>query len=450
MKINGSGSIEKRGKNSYRIIVCAGNDPVTGKRRKYTKTVRGTKAEAKRALSNWIIDLENGLKANSETVTFGEYARNWHEGRAVTQAIKPASLKFEEWAINKLASYIEDSNISELDPASIRTLYKKMAEDGASSSTLRKTHVKLKQILNSAVDDGIILKNPCDRISAPAKKQAVERRSLSVEEAQRLTDVLDSMGDEDSRVEAVRIALATGMRRGEVLGLAWKHIDLLGCSISIEQQQTPNGLSTTKTHNGVRRISIDRDTVSHLAAWKGHQAEYLKCLRVAQTEETPVISNQLGGFSDPRTFYRWFMRFCLANGFAHYEDEDGNIVESRRDEDGWPVDERGRRYSRSNPKPKMKKSYVGLKFHELRHTQATLLIANGVDMKTVSERLGHADVALTLNQYAHATPENDRAASGIMSALLRREEAKEARIIELDFDASDSNCPQIVPKTAHA
>lgn len=450
MKINGSGSIERRGKNSYRIIVCAGNDPITGKRRKYAKTVKGTKAEAKRALSNWIIELENGLKANSEAVTFGEYARSWHDARAAMQAIKPASLKFEEWAINKLASYIESSSISEIDPASIRALYKRMAEDGASQSTLRKTHVKLKQILNSAVDDGIILKNPCSRISAPAKKQSVERRSLSVEEAQRLTGILDSMGDGDSRAEAVRIALATGMRRGEVLGLAWKHIDLPSCSISIEQQQTPNGLSTTKTQNGVRRISIDRDTASHLAAWKGHQAEYLKRLRVAQTEETPVISNQLGGFSDPRTFYRWFMRFCLANGFAHYEDENGNIMEIRRDGDGWPVDEEGRRYSRSNPRPKAKKNYVGLKFHELRHTQATLLIASGVDMKTVSERLGHADVSLTLNQYAHATPENDRAASGIMSALLHSEEPQRARIIELDFGTADSGCPQIVPKSANA
>lgn len=167
MKINGNGSIEKRGNNSYRLTVCAGNDPVTGKRRKYTKTVKGTKTEAKRELSRWIAELENGLRADAEKETFAGYAKNWHDERVITGAIKPSSLEYEKWTLDKLSSYIGEARIGEIDPSSIRALYKTMAEAGESQSTLRKVHVKLKQVLNSAVDDGIILRNPCGRVSAP-------------------------------------------------------------------------------------------------------------------------------------------------------------------------------------------------------------------------------------------------------------------------------------------
>ncbi|MDR3052412.1 MAG: tyrosine-type recombinase/integrase [Coriobacteriales bacterium] len=78
-------------------------------------------------------------------------------------------------------------------------------------------------------------------------------------------------------------------------------------------------------------------------------------------------------------------------------------------------------YSRSNKQVKVKKHYVGLKFHELRHTQATLLIANGVDVKTVQERLGHARASTTLDFYAHADEERDRQAASLFSDILSSE-----------------------------
>lgn len=417
MKVKGTGQIEKRG-NAWRIVICLGTDPVTGKRKRKFKTVHGTKAEATRTMNRMIRDLENGLKSEAETITFGEYSSNWHNERKVMGALKPSSLEFEQWALDKLNAYIEHIRLCDLDPASIRALYKQMAEDGVSKSAIGKLHMKLKQVLGCSVNDGLVLKNPCNCVEKPQKSQLSKRESLTQNEAARLLRILCDASGTDSRIIAVRIALATGMRRGEVLGLTWKHVDLEGYSIKVSQQYTPTGIAATKTENGNRRISIDFETAEALKVWKEEQSKSLRSLHIEQKPETPVISSKLGGFIDPRNFSRWFSSFCILNDFAHYEDDEGNVVECAKDAEGWPVDERGRRYSRSNRKPAVKKHYVGLKFHELRHTQATLLIANGVDFKTVSTRLGHSDVSLTLNLYAHAMPEKDRAAANTISNIL--------------------------------
>jgi integrase len=115
------------------------------------------------------------------------------------------------------------------------------------------------------------------------------------------------------------------------------------------------------------------------------------------------------------------------NGLAFYTDSEGNELPLQQyNEKGLPVDVNGRVYSRTNKKPKTTKHYKGLKFHELRHTHATLLIANNVDIKTAQNRLGHAKAATTIDFYAHAQKDRDRMATALFSSLLttRQSEAK--------------------------
>ncbi|MCL2504182.1 MAG: site-specific integrase [Coriobacteriia bacterium] len=174
----------------------------------------------------------------------------------------------------------------------------------------------------------------------------------------------------------VRLALATGARRGEVLGLTWDSFDARTSSIRINQQQTKSGLRAPKTERGKRTITLDGATIERLAEWKSQQAEYLFSFGIRQTEKTPIVSDELGGFLEPDNFSRWWDIFRKRHGFDT------------------------------------------LKLHDLRHTQATLLIAQGVDIKTVQNRLGHTKASTTLDLYAGVLPGKDAEAASVIGSLL--------------------------------
>ena len=157
------------------------------------------------------------------------------------------------------------------------------------------------------------------------------------------------------------------------------------CEIHVRRSYTPAlKLKEPKTKAGFRTIALDAATANHLMRWKQLQADCLATLGEAfvQTGDTPVCCTDVGGLFDPTNFYRWWDMFRKDNGFAT------------------------------------------LKFHELRHTQATQLLANGVDVKTVQTRLGHANASITLNWYAHSVPENDRKAAQIIGDLFGKIESE--------------------------
>ena len=139
-----------------------------------------------------------------------------------------------------------------------------------------------------------------------------------------------------------------------------------------------------KSEAGKRLITVDSNTMFHLKVWKARQAIELDKICIEQGDATPVCCSDTGNIINPNNFSRWWREFAEDNGFP------------------------------------------GLKYHELRHTQASQLIASGMDVKTVQHRLGHASATLTMNLYAHALPENDdRAAECIGKLLSSKPEASE-------------------------
>lgn len=149
------------------------------------------------------------------------------------------------------------------------------------------------------------------------------------------------------------------------------------------------------------------------------RAAILRANGVTQTEDAFVCGTRTGEACDPDRFSKWFRGFCVQNGFGMYVDDEGRpLPVYRRNEQGAEVDEDGRPFSRMNKKPRVRKHYAGLKYHELRHTQATLLLANGTPIKTVQGRLGHAKASTTLDIYGHAMPEQDRDAATLFASLL--------------------------------
>jgi integrase len=419
-RISGEGTIERRSKNTYRIRFSLGRDHLTGKYR-YSpwRTVRGAKCDARRALEEYRREIEGGLRIDLRNITFGEYAHVFLSNRENSGTLAKGTIETDRSLLKALDAYLGTIRIVDIDTMILINIIARMKnEDQRGEKVIHDLVTKIKQIMREAMLDGIIIRNPCDRIKTPKEPKA-QRNSLKDYEAGRLLQILDA-SCLDRNVIAVYIGLASGMRRGEVLGLTWGDVDFYGQAINVTHtvdrwkiRKAPKGTV------GSRRIAIDEHTLSRLKAWKPIQAEMLIKQGIAQQDTTPVCANSTGGICEMTCFYNWFTNFCVDNGFGNYVDEDGNVLPKRRlDAHGLSVDENGRRYSRSNKRPRVKKSYQGLKFHELRHTHATLLIANKVDIKTVQERLGHARASTTLDIYVHADDERDRQAANLFSSSI--------------------------------
>lgn len=411
MNIIGNGTIKevKPGK-VYRLRHCIGKDTETKKYLKSPwKTVYCTKRQAKDELAKYKRELieQNELANHPEKApipTVRAYVETYLSVRATNKKLSENTLKHDRYDLAHVVKLFGDFALDELtaDIINARCSSYRLAE-GKSLNTINRIAKSLKTLYRRAVIDGLIEyhQNPCFGIDID-KPEPSSRKSLTADEFKRLAVVVDSTAM-NAHVVAVKIGMTTGMRKGEVLGLTWGAIDLRTKKLSVKQQLTQDGLlKGPKSKAGNRILSIDAGTVAYLEQWKKTQLLELKMCGIRQTADTPVVSNEKGGYLDPRGFSRWFRDFCVENDFGEYKDT--SIYRDNQGKyAGW--------------KRTRKSSYEGLCFHELRHTQATLLIGNNCDIKTVQHRLGHADVETTLNIYSHAIDANDEAAAQTIAAL---------------------------------
>lgn len=417
----GDGSIREIKRGVYQVTVYFGHNPITRNYDRVQRTVRGTKRDAVKVRDKIRRDREDGLTVDGSKMTFAEFAEQWQNSRELAGELSIRTLKDGQSTINRLIPYIGDMKLADISARHIERLYvevRKSSKTGQplSGSTMNKLHIVLKQILQHAVNLECISKNPCALVKAP-KRDTVERRSLSEAQAKRLiqlieeaeTETLQKLTEKEHRqfergngfgrsqvlgmsdlanLAGVRIILATGLRRGEALGLTWRNINLERGIIRVTQKlDAYGGLGNPKSKAGRRTLSIGKHTVEKLTQWKATQAALLRKLSIAQSPDTFVCCSNTGGVADYQNFGRWWNDF-RAEEF-----------------DGW-------------------------KLHELRHTQATHLIKNGVDIKTVQTRLGHSTAALTLDTYAHSLPEKDEEAAEAFEEMIYAE-PQGASIIEV-------------------
>ena len=423
----GTGTIEKRGKNRWRIRFNLGRNPATGKYAySPARNVQGTKTDARRAADEYKAELLRKAEGHGAGMLLCEYVERWQHLRLSSPDIKAATCQRDAPVLARINATLGQVPLAELNLATIRDAYASVRERGEmTESQFHVFHQKLKQVLGDAVAEGAIPANPAANKALRAPRpECTSRNSFSPSEARRLS-LCPHDAAEESRFMAIVIGLATGMRRGEVLGLQWKHLTLSEeagrSSVSVQQQlvKKSRGYEKTKTRKSTRVLGIDDYTASRLTQWKESQRIYLERLGLAQTDETPVVIDSEGGAHDPDNYYTWFTRFCDRHGFGGFYDDEGNRVSAPRlNERGFPVDDDDRPYSRSNRRPRVRRHYVGLRFHELRHTNISLMIANGVDFRAASERAGHSKVSTTMDIYSHAFPENDRAAATLIGSFL--------------------------------
>jgi len=390
-------------------------DKTTGARKRENGTIHGTKAQAWAEIEKLQDARGDGVRLDARKMVFQDFAQAWQKRREESGELANRTLAEGRQVVGYLCRYFGAMELGEITPETIENFFIWLRKDKAKSDgstvkprTVAKYHIYLKQIMQTAENWDYISKNPCNRIRPP-KPQDVQRRALSLQDARRLLETLDKC-EQDARgrytakeyrvaqlestptrtrsaglrelshIMAVRIGLATGMRLGEVFGLDWGAVDFGAPMLKVRQSLENSGnLKEPKTTAGRRNVYIDEKTAAHLKAWGALLAIELRKLgRIGAgglSKETPVIVSDTGRRADLCNFETWWGAWRTEHGFE------------------------------------------GLKFHELRHTQATHLLANGTDIKTVQTRLGHSDPALTLRWYAHAMEENDSSAAALVGEL---------------------------------
>lgn len=418
IKDNARGCTEKTKKNGvFRLYFSLGKNSETGKYMRTPKITFHCKSknpknwpkECEKALAEYRKELEGGTETSTPPTALANYCWNFHAMRKGTMG-SPLSYEREELDIRHIQELFGDIDIKDIKPGDVRKAYSASRESGRfSESEIRRIHVKLRQILQTAVDDDIIAKNPCQAVSLP-KRNIEARKSLNEDEASRFLHCLYKEEQSPCVVCAV-ILTFLGLRKGEALGLSWRDLDAERRLISIERQYTNDKTERPpKSKQSRRTISAAEELVAYLESWKSKQAVVLAKYSIAQTENTPIVHSvhitekdgekkAQAGRVDGHNFSRWFRDFCVDNGFGSYEIIDKTFVRNGK------THYRGRHYT-------------GLVPHELRHTNATLLLSSGVDYKTVQTRLGHADPSTTLAFYAHALESSDRAAAKAMQDIL--------------------------------
>lgn len=286
----------------------------------------------------------------------------------------------------------------DVDARMIEGVYARMRKAGLSGTTARQIHVLLKNVFKKAVDYDLVARNPCDLVDAPRRCQpdrralreseGVERAALAEKEA-RQAEWVAAFGRSAIRGvstlschQAVLLALATGMRRGATW-TCWGA--RCGCASRSRQKVR------SRSRRRGRACARWRPTARRRRRWpRGRRCRLWSLPRSGQGRaETPVCCSDVGGFLGGSNLQRWWRRWRAAHGFE------------------------------------------GLRFHELRHTQATLLLARGIDVKTVQHRMGHANAAITLNWYAHAVPENDVKAANELAAALATGGSEKPNVIRM-------------------
>lgn len=272
--------------------------------------------------------------------------------------------------------------------------------------------------MNDAIDNGLVGRNPCNGIKLP-RAETETRQALSAEEATRLLSCLLEETPSPGIV-CTPILLECGLRKGEALGLSWRDYDSSRetPTLRIAHQFTNDrSLRAPKSRMSRRTISVNGTLSEYLARWKTIQRETLAQLGIAQDANTPIV--HAVGVTDARdgkrayvarvdghNYSRWFRDFCVDNGFGTYATVSKTFVKD------------GKLHVRG-------KDYRGLVPHALCHTQATLLIGAGADVKTVQARLGHASPSTTLSIYAHSIEANDVRAAEALERILSGEGRRE-------------------------
>ena len=378
-RANGEGSIRKRADGRWEGRYTAGYNPETGKW--ISKNVLGkTQAEVKEKLARAIEESKRLDVSRTNEYTVAEWLRLWFELYSKPH-VRPSTANYYQRSIEQYTiPRIGNIKLNKLTGRDIQKLYKDLQENGReraiqkktnpglSSSTIRGTHRMLHLDLDRAMKERLILRNPAEDCIVP-KLEKQEMKILPPEDMKAYLNAAEKHGV----LVMFYLELVTGMRKGELTALLWSDLNVEHRTISVSKQAGWNGegaleIRRPKTENSIREISIPQTAVDLLL------------------EEHSKHPNNPYLFPSPKT------------GGMYHPDSIVNLHKKILKDAGLPH----------------------IRFHDLRHTFATVALQNGVDVKTVSNMLGHYDAGFTLRTYTHATRQMQESAAEKMGNFMEQ------------------------------
>lgn len=379
------GSIVKRSKDSWTVILNLGRDPSTGKRKQQWVTVRGTKREAEKKLAELQYQLDTGGYVKPSKLTVAEHLRDWLRDYAAT-TVRPRTYEGYAMIVEKhLIPGLGKIALSQLQPAQVQQYYAKALESGRSDGkgglsarTVKHHHRLLSEALVYAVRMNRVVRNVAQAVVPP---RPVNQEMNTLDEAG--VDALLEAARGTPYYHLFHLALYTGLRRSELLGLRWKDVDLYLANLSATQvmHRLQGGLVVflePKTAKSRRQVSLTPDSAIVLRAHYEQQERERSASGMPFDGDSLVFARSDGTPIPPITVNHAFGRIIRKAGFKD------------------------------------------IRLHDLRHTHATLMMKQGVNPKIVQERLGHSSFAVTMDIYSHVAPGLQEAAALGFDQGLRR------------------------------
>lgn len=332
-----------------------------GKPKQFKKRGFKTKQEAQKAMLELEQSLTMGTYIQPNKILYKEYLLERFLEDKMTK-VKKQTLNTYRWIVEKhIIPTIGDVELTKLNPIIIQDLYNKLTKEKVlSDENIQKVHTLINDSLKKAERWGLIARNPAALVDRP-KAVKKEITVWNVEEVRQFLKYAKKGG---RYYIAFLLALTTGMRQGEILGLRWKDVDFENGCVRITQTLSSDGkdlLPYTKTKSGSRTIDLPEETVIALKMhWLFIRGEREK----------------------NRSYKNLDLVVCTEFGTPTHKSNIRRVFKSIIEKADIPK----------------------IRFHDMRHTHATLLLLQGVNPKIVSERLGHADVRITLDTYSHLLP----------------------------------------------
>ncbi len=374
------GSIVERSPGKFAIIIEM-RDPATGKRKPKWHSFRGSKREAQIECARLISAVKGGTYINPDKTTVATFLDKWLD-HMKTQVSPRSHERYAEIAKKNLVPLLGGTTLTKLQPVQISAAYAKAiangrrdGKGGLSPRTVHHMHRILKQAFGQAVKWQILPRNPCDAVKPP-KVNPTPPNTFDMGQTAALIEAMRAT----RMFVPVLLGVLCGLRRGEIAALRWRNVQLEAATLSVVEsaEQTAKGVRYKEPKSGKsRRVDLSATVVEELNAWKARQAQEFLRLGRRPGPETFVVTQATCEPIQPRSLTHEWVRLLATTKLPR------------------------------------------IRLHDLRHTQATMLLKSNVHPKIVSERLGHSKVGITLDLYSHILPTMQADAVAVLDAELR-------------------------------
>ena len=384
-----------KGGGKWFLRVCCGYDGTHKKSISRTiqldpsMTMKAQEREAKKQSALLEAEIANGKLVASKSVTILELSERFMRDHVERRGLSPRTRAQYQYILDRfILPNIGSVRIRDIKPTKLNDFYARLEKqkprghtdkEQLSGTYLQKVHGLMFTMLNDAVKWGLLASNPAERASAP-RKETPTRAAYTPEQCVQLLDALDK---EPPKWRALgTFALYTQMRRGEIVALNWSDID--GDTVDVQHgaiyvPHEGEMVRAPKTDKSKRMIKLSPDVQHVLREWRLEQAQDRLKLCGAWEDSGAVFTQWNGARLHVDSPTKWFNHFLKRNNLPH------------------------------------------IRFHDLRHTGASLLISQGMDVESVRQRLGHADASTTLRIYSHAFATAEQRAADILQGVLSRE-----------------------------